>query len=159
MSKAVLKNLIWMAVPLGLAVGCAANRPSSEVAYGPAPDVMLTPTSHEPEQRIYTSTAPNTETTVSVGAAAPTGASPQAWEIAQEIQQKLLADKTLAPMGSSVIAEVSKDGAVTLRGNVRSKSEEQRVHDSVAQLPGVQSVNDELNIGHFNNSNKVDTRQ
>jgi len=89
MMKTLFKNLVWMALPLGLVMGCAENPPASEASYGPAPDVVLQPTSAEPEQRIYResdATVGSQNVTVS---AVPAGASPQTWALAEEIRQKI----------------------------------------------------------------------
>jgi len=150
MLKEIYKNLVWIVLPLGLAVGCAENRPPAEASYGPAPDVVLQPTSAEPEQRIYRSTdaatgADATVTTTSV----PAGVSPENWAVAEEIRQKLISDTTLAPMGSALIANVSKDGVVTLKGNVSSQSEQQRVCDSISSLPGVRGIDNQLIVGRY----------
>jgi hypothetical protein len=148
MSKMMLKNLVWIAVPLGLAVGCAQNRPATEAAYEPLPNPALTPTSSEPGSQVYASSDASMN-------AAPNGASPATWALAQEIQQKLISDPTLAPLGTSVIAQVSGDGTVTLTGNVRTKSEQQRVRDTISTLPGVRSVNDQTKIGRFNGPSTI----
>jgi osmotically-inducible protein OsmY len=87
----------------------------------------------------------------------PAGANPQTWAIAQEIQDKLVSDPTLAPMGSSLITEVNNDGVVTLRGTVASTDEQQRVTDSISTLPGVKSVNNQLTIGRTSTSGQMNT--
>ena len=132
MLKAICKNVVWMAVPLTLALGCAANRSTTETAdYGPGPAV-LTPTSGEPEQRIYSTTDPAAlaDTSSSIDAAPP-GADPANWQVAEAIREKMTQDPTLAPLGSSVIAEVGKDGQVTLKGKVVSPSEKERVRETI----------------------------
>jgi len=154
MLKAICKNLVWMAVPLGLAMGCAANRntTTAEAQYGPVP--TLTPTSGEPEQRIY-----STPVMADVDAPPP-GASAANWGVAESIRQKLTSDPTLAPLGSSLIAEVGKDNVVTLRGVVPTQDEQKRVRDTIASVPGVNGVNDEqLKIGKFQGDGKLDTNQ
>jgi hypothetical protein len=155
MLKKICKNLVWLALPLGLAVGCASNQPTTtaEAVYGPAP--MLTPTSGEPEQRIY-SADPNAVTT-SINAAPP-GASQQDWSVAEGIREKLTADPTLAPLGSSLITEIGKDGSVTLKGTVRTEGEKERVKDTISSVPGVGNINDELKVGRYHQgSGRLDT--
>jgi hypothetical protein len=157
MLKEIYKNLVWIVLPLGLAVGCAENRPATEASYGPAPDVTLQPTSAEPEQRIYRSTdaAPTgADATVST-TPTPAGASPENWAVAEEIRLKLISDTTLAPMGSALIANVSKDGVVTLTGNVSSRSEQQRVCDSISSLPGVRGIDNQLIVGRYSGSSTL----
>jgi len=143
MLKTICKNVVWMAVPLSLALGCAANRQPTEAAvYSPAPGEVLTPTSGEPEQRIYSSTQPGPADT-STSMAAPTGASAANWNVAEAIREKLTEDASIAPQGSSLIAEVGADGVVTLKGRLSSPSEKERVHKSLANLPGVTGINDD----------------
>jgi hypothetical protein len=147
MLKVTLKNLLWIALPLGLAVGCAENRPETTAAYSPSPDAALAPTSARPEQHIYNSGDATVDQSTVTASQPPGGASPASWAVAQEIQQKLTSDPTLAPLGSSLIANVGKDGVVTVHGTVGSRSEEQRVCDTISALPGVQGVNNQLSVG------------
>jgi hypothetical protein len=152
MSKATCKNLLWIVLPLGLAMGCAENRPQAEAVYGPAPDVTLAPTSAGPEQHIYNNSGSTVQQSTVTVNQAPGGASAASWAVAQEIREKLVSDPTLAPMGSSLIANVGKDGVVTLHGTLSSPSEQKRVCDTIAALPGVQGINNQLNVGRdFNN--------
>jgi hypothetical protein len=156
MTKRICKNLVWLALPLGLAMGCASHESSTTTAavYGPTP--VLTPTSGEPEQRIY-STDPNAATT-SVNAAPP-GANQQDWNVAEAIRARLTADPTLAPAGSSLISEVGNGGVVTLKGSVQSENEKDRVKATISNIQGVSSVNDDqLKIGQdYHGAGKLDT--
>jgi len=155
MLKKICKNLVWLALPMGLAIGCASNQPTTEAAYNPTP--VLTPTSGEPEQRIY-STDPTTLTDSRPIDAAPPGADQQNWSVAEGIREKLAADPTLAPLGSSLITEVGKDGVVTMKGTVKTEREKERVKDTIASVPGVASVNDELRVGtHHQGTGRLDT--
>lgn len=157
MLKSICKNVVWMAVPLGLAIGCAANRSTTEAQYGPAP--MLTPTSGEPEQRIYSTDPANAAASSDLNAPPP-GADAANWNVAESIRQKLTADPTLAPLGSSLIAEVNKDGVVTLKGVVKTPDEQKRVLDTIKSVPGVKDVNDDqLKVGNFKGDGKLDTMQ
>jgi hypothetical protein len=145
-----------MLLPLSLAVGCAANRPETAAAYTPAPDAALAPTSTRPEQHIYNNGESTVEqSTVSVSQP-PGGASPASWAVAEEIRQKLTSDPTLAPSGSSLVANVNRDGEVTVHGTVSSRSEEQRVCDTISALPGVQGVNNQLSVGSTYNSGRLE---
>ena len=160
MLKSICKNVAWMAVPLGLAMGCAANRSTTttaEATYGPAP--MLTPTSGEPEQRIYSTDASAANAPSDINAPPP-GADAADWGVGEAIREKLTEDPTLAPLGSSLIAETAKDGTVTLKGVVKTPDEKQRVRDTIAGVPGVKNVNDDqLKIGTYRGGNKLDTTQ
>jgi hypothetical protein len=158
MLKRIFKNAVWMAVPLSLAVGCATHQTTTaEAEYGPVP--VLTPTSSEPEQRIY-STAPGDVAATSSVDAPPPGATPQSWSVAEGIREKLTEDPTLAPLGSKLITQVGTDGVVTLKGVVKTERERQRVRDTIANVPGVTSVNDDqLRIGTYGGDGKLNTLQ
>ena len=156
MLKAICKNVAWLAVPLSLALGCAANRPPAEASYGPVE--TLTPTSGEPEQRIYRDVDPGAiNTGVSVDAP-PAGGNPANWGVAEEIRQKLMQDHSLERVGDSVIAEVGTDGTVTLKGSVSSSAEKARVRDGISNLPGVKGINDELKVGKYDGDGAVNMR-
>lgn len=158
MLKSICKNVVWLAVPLSLALGCAANRTTTTADANYSSTPVLTPTSGEPEQRIY-STDPNAVAAPSDFNAPPPGASAADWSVADAIRQKLTEDPTIAPLGSKLIAEVGKDGVVTLKGVVKTESEQQRVHDTIASVPGVNGVNDDqLKVGgDFRSGSRLDT--
>ena len=149
------KNLLWLALPLAIAVGCAQNRPESAAVYGPAPTVTLAPTSAEPDQHIYNNGGSTVEQSTVTVSQAPGGADPATWAVAQEIREKLISDPTLAPLGSSLIANVGKNGVVTVQGTVSSPSEQQRVCDTLAALPGVQGINNQLSVGRVTGEGKL----
>ena len=160
MLKTICKNIVWIALPLGLAMGCASNQSTTATAdagYGSMP--MLTPTSGEPEQRIY-STDPSQAAATSDLNAPPPGSNTANWDVAEAIRQKLTQDPTLAPLGSQLIAEVGKDGVVTLKGVVKTTDEQERVRNTIASVPGVTSVNDDqLKIGTYHGGGKVNMIQ
>ncbi|HEX4264332.1 MAG TPA: BON domain-containing protein [Verrucomicrobiae bacterium] len=157
MLNAICKKMLLVALPLGLAVGCAENRPATESAYAPAPDVALAPTSARPEERIYNNGEATVEESQITVSQPPGGANPATWAVAEEIRQKLTSDPSLAPVGSALIAEVGRDGVVTVRGAVSSRSEEQRVCNTLAALPGVQGINNQLAVGSVYNSGRFST--
>lgn len=159
MLKSICKNMVWMAVPLGLVMGCAANRTTTtaDATYGPAP--MLTPTSGEPEQRIYSTDVSGAVAPSDINAPPP-GVDAADWGVADAIRVRLTEDPTLAPLGSELSCEVGKDGVVTLKGVVKTSSEQERVRDAITGVPGVKSVNDDqLKVGNFKGGNTLDTTQ
>lgn len=161
MLKTICKNLCWIALPVGLAVGCASNNPPETVAsYGPAPGQVLEPTSAQAQQRIYSEPAgePEAAATIDVNTP-PSGADQSKWSIAEEIQGKLVTDANMAPLGSSLKAEVGDGGIVTLRGVVGSPSEEKRVTDCIAALPGVSHVDSQLTVGTVSGDSTLNMRQ
>jgi osmotically-inducible protein OsmY len=137
--KKRLNNLVWLTVPMLLAVGCADAHRNSSVSYSPALSEPATATSDRPEARAYP--APDAATTATV---APQGASPQDWTLAEEIRSLLMSDRTL---GKAPMTAVVNNGVVTLRGEFRNEKERQRLHDEIAKLPGVQRVEDQLEHG------------
>ena len=137
--KKRLNTLVWLAVPMLLAVGCAETHRDASVSYSPALSEPLPATSDRPEARVYA--APDAATTAT---AAPQGASPQDWTLAEEIRSLLMSDRTL---GKAPMTAVVNNGVVTLRGEFRNEKERRRVHDEIARLPGVQRVDDQLEHG------------
>jgi hypothetical protein len=158
MLKSICKNMVWMAVPLGLAVGCATHETTTAQAeYSSTP--VLAATSGEPEQRIY-SADPSGAAAPSDINAPPAGADATDWGVADAIRVRLTEDPTLAPLGSQLSCEVGKDGVVTLKGVVKTPGEQERVRDAISGVPGVKSVNDEqLKVGNFKGGNTLDTMQ
>jgi len=107
---------------------------------------------------------PWVESSATAGAASdlnapPPGATAANWDVAESIRQKLTDDPTLAPLGSQLKAEVGNNGVVTLKGVVKTPDEQQRVHDTIASVPGVSSVNDELKVGTYRGGGKLDTNE
>src|SRR5579862_767354 len=134
--KTNLKNLVWLTVPMLLAVGCAETHRDSSVSYSPALSEPLSPTSDRPEARAYPAPAGTTATV------APAGASSQDWTLAEEIRALLMQDRKLGA-GAPMTAVVN-NGVVTLHGESRNEKERQRLHDEISRLPGVQRVDDQL---------------
>jgi osmotically-inducible protein OsmY len=135
--KKYLNNLVWLTVPMLLAVGCAETPRDSSVSYSPALSEPVTATSDRPEARAYP--APGAPTTATV---APPGASAQDWTLAEEIRSLLMSDRTLGK--AAPMTAVVNNGVVTLQGEFRNEKERQRLHDAIAKLPGVQRVEDQL---------------
>lgn len=135
--KKSLNNLVWVAVPLLLTVGCAENHRDASVSYSPAISESVSPTSDRAETRAYANPSPTGADIATV----PPGASSQDWALAEQIRSLLLADRTV---GKAPMAAVVNNGVVTLRGNVRNKKEKERLITEISQLPGVQRVDDQL---------------
>jgi hypothetical protein len=155
MLKAICKNMVWVALPLTLALGCAANRPQSEASYGPVE--TLSPTSGEPERRVYSNVDPSTLNSSTSVDAPPAGANASNWSVAEAVREKLMEDHSLQRAGDSVIAEVGQDGVVTLKGHVASSSERDRVREGIAKLPGVTGVKDEeMGVGRASGNGTLD---
>jgi osmotically-inducible protein OsmY len=149
--KKNLKGIVWLSVPMLLAVGCAQSHRDSSVSYSPALTESYAPTSDRDAARVYPQAPVSTEAT-----SPPPGANTQDWQLAEEVRSLLTSDQTL---GNAPMAAVVKNGVVTLRGGVRNKKDRQRLRDEIARLPGVQRVDDEmefknpLGIGHGENKN------
>jgi osmotically-inducible protein OsmY len=56
-----------------------------------------------------------------------------------------------------VSAEIVKgsNGSVILRGQVQNTSERKRLHDSIANLPGVNQVDDQVTVGSPNGNGTI----
>jgi hypothetical protein len=138
-----IKSLLLCAVPCLVAAGCA-HRSESTATYS-TPPAALTATSEGPDQRVYAN-APDAPTVFPP----PTGAATKDWSIGEGIRELFIADKTLAPRPSSVTATVDKDaqGTVTLRGSVPNTRERQRIEERIAQIPGVEHINNKLDVAN-----------
>ncbi|HTL17332.1 MAG TPA: BON domain-containing protein [Patescibacteria group bacterium] len=136
--KKNVKWLVWLSVPVLLAVGCAENRHDSSVSYSPALSHGYTATSDRPVTRVY----PGEPSSINV-TPPPAGASSQDWALAEEIRSLLTSDRKLgdAPMAATV-----HNGVVTLRGSVRNDRQRRQLRDEIAQLPGVQRVDDQMDF-------------
>ncbi|MGH7967965.1 MAG: BON domain-containing protein, partial [Limisphaerales bacterium] len=118
----------------------------SSAAYSPLPATTMTPTSNRSEPRVYGNEA-------SDGAAypVPKGANPQDWALGQRIREML---STNIDLSASPVAVVVHGSTVILHGSVPTQSERRKVKAAIAAVPGVQQVQDEMQIknpaGHFN---------
>ena len=131
------KNLLWLIVPLILASGCASNERSSSVAVIP-PQATPPPTSVLPDNRVYAGDSVNT------GQYSPPSGAPSAdWSLAEQIRGVLTADPKLA---RAPVAAVVNNGVVTLRGYVHNEKQREKIKAAVAGLPGVNRINDELEV-------------
>ena len=133
-----LKGIVWLCVPMVLAVGCAPSHRDSSVSYSPALTESYAPTSDRDAARVYPEAPVSTEAT-----SPPPGANRQDWQLAEEVRSLLISDRTL---GEAPMAAVVKNGVVTLRGGVRNKKERQRLRDEISRLAGVQRVDDEMDL-------------
>lgn len=130
-------TVIGAALPLLLLAGCAHSSSGGATAYSPLPAPAVTPTSNRPEPRVYGNTGNS-------GAyPAPQGASTQDWGLAERIREML---STNADLSGSPIAVVVHGGTVILHGSVPTKSQGQKVQQAVASVPGVQQVQNEMQI-------------
>jgi hypothetical protein len=137
-----LLKIISYAFPLCLAAGCATNYPEQSTSYSthnkPKPPVC--------EFSLATAGS-NCENPLLVQI--PGGPCAEDRAIGEAIREMLMADRKLAPAPSNVITVVS-NGVVTMKGYVRSRQAALELHQRIAGLPGVQSVQDELTLwnGH-----------
>jgi hyperosmotically inducible protein len=66
-------------------------------------------------------------------------------KIAQQIRQAIVGDKSLSTYAGNVKVIV-QDGAVTLKGPVRSEQEKRAVEEKAAQVAGADKVTDQIEI-------------
>ena len=161
MSKAAYRSLVWT-LPLTLALGCATNSSDRRVSraemFESMPAAAMTATSDRPAQRVYPEQPINGIITPSM--APPAGASEADWAIAQNIRGTLTADRSLAPYPSEVQATVDKNapGTVRLRGTIVNPQERDRLHNTISQLPGVTTVDDQLVVAGSPPHGALDSR-
>jgi hypothetical protein len=151
MLKTPFKTLLTIALPVALAVGCASNKGSG-------------PTSDRPGDRVYAEGTAPEETPrggIIMPSTMPPGAASTDWALADAIRGTLTADRTLAPYPSDFRATVEKgaNGKVKLEGTVPNEHERQRLHESIASLPGVVEVDDQIVIGGKVATGKADLRE
>ena len=65
------------------------------------------------------------------------------WAMAEQIRFMLTTNRTLA---TAPIAATVKGSTVTLQGSVPTQKERDKVHAAVAALPGVDKVDDQIQI-------------
>lgn len=135
-----ISRLLWLALPLGLTVGCAHTQNYATAQFAPLPTAALAPTSNRAEPRIYAG-----GTGFAEDYSAPPGASPADWNLAEEIRDRLTTDHAWK---ASPVTAVVNNGQVTLRGEVPNDTQRREVTQMVASLPGVQRVNDQLQLGN-----------
>jgi len=112
------KSLLWLALPLALAGGCASGPSQSTVAYNAAPFRAST------VAPVYQSQATNVV-------------------IGREIFEMFMKD-TSVDYGLS--ATVNNQGLVSLGGTSSDRVERQRIVDEVWQLHGVNEVKDKVGV-------------
>lgn|SRR6185369_1894875 len=136
--KGRCNKLMWLGVPILLAAGCAEHEREASVSYSPALTQPMSPTSDRAEPRVYS------EPTTSADATAPPpGAASQDWALAEEIRSLL---KSNPKLGDAPMAAVVKNGVVTLRGGVRNQKARAKIRDEISRLPGVERVDDEMEL-------------
>jgi hypothetical protein len=143
MLKTALKNLLWISLPLVLAVGCAHTETEKPVVYSDLPERPATPTSEQTATRVYAGQESITPT------APPAGVSAEDWTLNENLRALFTSDKRLAPYPSEVTAVVDQKehGVVRLSGHVVNTATRKRVNEAVAKLPGVTRVEDHMVVG------------
>lgn len=74
-------------------------------------------------------------------------APPTDWQIEGEVQKALANDHIF--VGSSILSSVNR-GVVKLTGNVRSETEKEYASSDLANIPGVKTVLNNLEVVHYN---------
>lgn len=113
------KTLLWLALPLTLAVGCASGPSRSAAVYNSAyvPAPTITPVSAQSTSNAL---------------------------VSREIYAMWMADTQINY--STLWASVD-DGVVTLRGTLPNGAERQRLNDRISELAGVTQVKNEVGDG------------
>lgn len=154
MSKTALKNLFWTAFPLVLAMGCAHTDTQKPAVYSDLPERAVAPTSEQPAQRVYAGQENATPT------APPSGVSAEDWALNEKLRELFTSDRRLAPYPSEVTATVDQKehGVVRLSGYVINTATRKRVHEAVANLPGVTRVEDQMIVGKHQPTGYINLR-
>ena len=147
MRKNVVQALLSVTLPLTLVVGCTNTRQQNAELDRSAAGAALTPT------YIGTGSAVNADDATPEGiigrTPAPPGSSAEDWALGERLRGVLTEEKSLAPYPSQISIGVEKDskGLVTLRGYVANDNEKQKLHDRIAQVPGVLQIDDQIVLG------------
>jgi hyperosmotically inducible periplasmic protein len=72
---------------------------------------------------------------------------PADWDITAHVKEKLMTDNSLS-LKARVISVTTNNGVVTLTGTVESKEESRKVVRIVKDVPGVNSVDNQLTISN-----------
>lgn len=123
---------------LVLISGCAHQSAQTQPTFSQLPPAPLAPTS----DRGDTALAPMANENI-FSVAPPPGAPAEDWALAETIRAELTKDKKLvhAPMEAVV-----NKGVVTLRGYAPTQRARQQLHERIASLPGVQQVDDQIQV-------------
>jgi len=159
MKISLLKSLLGATVPLILAGGCAHTPRDEAAMYGPEPTLGLTPTSDTARARVYPGDV-RPEGIIFPPTPAPTGVAESDWALGEALRGAFTTDWSLAPYPSDVSAIVEKDskGTVKLRGYVPNDTDRQRLHTRIAEVPGVQKIDDQITVGLPENIGQTDVR-
>ena len=157
MRISVLKTLLGATMPLLLAAGCAHTPRDEAAMYGPEPTPKLAPTSDVTRTRVYPGNV-RPEGIIFPPAAAPAGVAEDEWALGEELRGALTKDLSLAPYPSdvSVIVDKSSKGLVRLRGYVPNDTDRQRLHNRIAEVPGIQKIDDQIVVGLPENIGQTD---
>jgi hypothetical protein len=147
MRKHIVQALLSVTLPLTLVVGCADTRQQNAAVDRPAAGAAQTPT------YIAAGSAVNADDATPEGIIGrtppPPGSSAGDWALGERLRGVLTEEKSLAPYPSQISIAVEKDskGLVTLRGYVANDNEKQKLHDRIAQVPGVLQIDDQIVLG------------
>jgi hypothetical protein len=134
----VAQTLLSASLMILFTAGCAHQSAQNQPMFSELPPPALAPTSDRGVAAIVP---------VAGGSASdiapPPGAPAEDWALAETIRAELTKDKNLA---HSPMEAVVNKGVVTLRGYAPNQHARQVLHDRIASLPGVQQVDDQLEI-------------
>ncbi len=133
-------TVLWLGLPLAWAVACSTNPEARTATADQNAFSALPSNSNQFQPAIGSSNG-----TDSAAYAAPRGAGEADWKIAEEIRSTLLQNPML---GRTRFEAVVNKGTVTLKGYARTQGERKQLTETIAQLPGVQRVDDQLQIGN-----------
>ena len=126
-----MKILAWAVIPAVLFTACIQSHRAPPVVYT-VPATELTPTSDNPNPRVYVP-------------ANPSDASAADLALASSVSAALNNDPEFAGISQN-LAVTAKNGVVTLRGGTPSENSRVSIVERVRKLPGVVRVHDHLGI-------------
>ena len=147
MRKHVVRTLLSMMLPLPFVVGCSDTRQQNAELDRHAAGAAVTPTYIGVGSAVSADDA--TPEGIIARTPAPLGSSAEDWGLGERLRGVLTEEKSLAPYPSQISVAVDKDskGLVRLRGYVANDNEKQKLHDRIAQVPGVVQIDDQIVLG------------
>ncbi len=135
-----MSKVVWLSLPLLVASACSTMQRGETATEDQNAFTSLPAGASQAQTGVYP-TSPNGPLAYS----RPPGAPAADWKVAEEIRSTLMENRK---MGRTPFTATVNNGTVTLRGYARTEGEKQQLEQMVAQMPGVQRVDNQLQIGN-----------
>jgi len=135
-----MKRSLLMVASLAFVVGCSEQTGQKQEPPAVAEETPQTEPMRQPAAPAVepSPTQPATSPTVATGSEADQ-------ELTKAIRQSIEADKSLPPAAQSITIAAA-EGVVTLSGKVPTTEAKQAIEDRVKAVPGVKSVDNQLEV-------------